>query len=566
MELVEFSTYRNVLGSLMKNPLLFTQYTDIKTEDFGHKVSKIIFSTINNMFQNGVSSMSPVEVDMEIERYEAMATVYKSENGLSYLNDCYEYSNVENFDYYYKRLKKLSLVRTLKKNHYDVSYYFKEECDTINEENELIERFDGATIEDILQHIEVNYNKIRSDFLTDGNNNANAFDGIKALVDKFKVSPEIGYDMEGLYFSYACRGARLGKMYLRSAQSGTGKRVADYTPIPTPSGWKSVGDIKVGDYIFGKNGKQTKVLNLYKNKEKIWKITFLDGRTIDCCGEHLCEYYYDNDNKRVENTKTIYERAKYLGGFKNENNDWRFKLPMNGAVEYPAIPLDISPYTFGYAVGNDPLQKEIIPERKESHRSNVSIEHMEINYSKDKKKDQINNINEYNNPSMKSNITVIKKSNSKSNLFSKFQKISKEIEKYMNEYNGINNHDRQINKRHNIKCLNRHASYRNIKNENKMLNRNKSMTNLNDRKTSNNHNSINNIVVCPNNQNISQSININQNHEESNETVTIHTSCMKKFNDLQKQKELLKSSLNNCNNVIKERKKLIKLLEDELVM
>lgn len=223
MELVEFSTYRNVLGSLMKNPLLFTQYTDIKTEDFGHKVSKIIFSIINNMFQNGVSSMSPVEVDMEIERYEAMATVYKSENGLSYLNDCYEYSNVENFDYYYKRLKKLSLVRTLKKNHYDVSYYFKEECDTINEENELIERFDGATIEDILQHIEVNYNKIRSDFLTDGKNNANAFDGIKALVDKFKISPEIGYDMEGLYFSYACRGARLGKMYLRSAQSGTGK-------------------------------------------------------------------------------------------------------------------------------------------------------------------------------------------------------------------------------------------------------------------------------------------------------------------------------------------------------
>lgn len=362
MELVEFSTYRNVLGSLMKNPLLFTQYTDIKTEDFGHKVSKIIFSIINNMFQNGVSSMSPVEVDMEIERYEAMATVYKSENGLSYLNDCYEYSNVENFDYYYKRLKKLSLVRTLKKNHYDVSYYFKEECDTINEENELIERFDGATIEDILQHIEVNYNKIRSDFLTDGNNNANAFDGIKALVDKFKVSPEIGYDMEGLYFSYACRGARLGKMYLRSAQSGTGKRIADYTPIPTPCGWKSVRDIKVGDYIFGKNGKKTKVLNLYKNKEKIWKITFLDGRTIDCCGEHLWEYYYDNDNKRVENTKTIYERAKYLGGFRNENNDWRFKIPMNGAVEYPAIPFSISPYTFGYAVGNDPLQKEIISE------------------------------------------------------------------------------------------------------------------------------------------------------------------------------------------------------------
>lgn len=211
-------------------------------------------------------------------------------------------------------------------------------------------------------------------------------------------------------------------------------------------------------------------------------------------------------------------------------------------------------------------KNEIIPERKESHRSNCSIDHMEINYSKDKKSEQTNSINDYtNNASIKSNITLIKKSHNKSNLFSKFQKISKEIEKYMNEYNAIiNNNDRQINKLHNIKCLNRHRSYRSIKNEKKMLNRNKSMTNLNERKITQSY--IHNIDACPNHPNVSQSISISQNQEDNNEVVAIHTSCMKKFNDLQKQKELLKTSLNNCNNVIKERKKLIKLLEDELVM
>lgn len=224
MELTEFATYRNVLGGLMKSPLLFTQYTDIKTEDFGgHKVSKIIFATINNMFQNGISTMTPIEVDMEIERYEAAATIYRAEKGLDYLNDCYEYSTLDNFDYYYKRLKKLSLIRTLKKNHYDVSYFFKEDCDTLQEENELIERFDKATMEDILQHIERNYNEIRSAYLTDAKVNAVAADGVRALIDNFKVHPEIGFDMEGSLFSYACRGARLGKFYLRSAQSGTGK-------------------------------------------------------------------------------------------------------------------------------------------------------------------------------------------------------------------------------------------------------------------------------------------------------------------------------------------------------
>ena len=341
MELTEFATYRNVLGGLMKSPLLFTQYTDIKTEDFGgHKVSKIIFATINNMFQNGISTMTPIEVDMEIERYEAAATIYRAEKGLDYLNDCYEYSTLDNFDYYYKRLKKLSLIRTLKKNHYDVSYFFKEDCDTLQEENELIERFDKATMEDIFQHIERNYNEIRSAYLTDAKVNAVAADGVRALIDNFKVHPEIGFDMEGSLFSYACRGARLGKFYLRSAQSGTGKAIVNTTPIPTPNGWKTVGDIKVGDYIFGKNGKPTKVLNLYKHTKKIWRITFADGRTIDCCGEHLWEYY-DNGIRRVENTQTIYGRTQGL--FKNDNDEWRFKVPMNEAVEYPEQEFDISP-------------------------------------------------------------------------------------------------------------------------------------------------------------------------------------------------------------------------------
>ena len=341
MELTEFATYRNVLGGLMKSPLLFTQYTDIKTEDFGgHKVSKIIFATINNMFQNGISTMTPIEVDMEIERYEAAATIYRAEKGLDYLNDCYEYSALDNFDYYYKRLKKLSLIRTLKKNHYDVSYFFKEDCDTLQEENELIERFDKATMEDIFQHIERNYNEIRSAYLTDAKVNAVAADGVRALIDNFKVHPEIGFDMEGSLFSYACRGARLGKFYLRSAQSGTGKAIVNTTPIPTPNGWKTVGDIKVGDYIFGKNGKPTKVLNLYKHTKKIWRITFADGRTIDCCGEHLWEYY-DNGVRRVEDTQTIYTRAN--NWLQNFTGKWRFNVPMNEAVESPEQEFDISP-------------------------------------------------------------------------------------------------------------------------------------------------------------------------------------------------------------------------------
>ena len=176
-------------------------------------------------------------------------------------------------------------------------------------------------------------------------------------------NPEVGPSLSGDLFNIACRGARRGKYYLRSAASGTGKRIADYTPIPTPTGWRTVGDIQVGDYIFGKNGKPTKVLNLYKNVEKIWRMTFSDGREIDCCGEHLWEYYAEGHRgltKRVENTETIYNRAKSLKkGFKDsEGKGWRFRIPMNEAVEYPEQAFKISPYAMGLALGDGSFRDE----------------------------------------------------------------------------------------------------------------------------------------------------------------------------------------------------------------
>lgn len=357
MVLSDINTYRQVIGCLMKKPLLFTEYQDLRIQDFDLKVPRIVFSVIKNMFESGAMELSPVEVDLEIDNHEAISVIYKSNHGLDFLKESYEYSRVENFEYYYKRLKKLSLLRELKKNNYDISSYYKENFESLKEEEKANELFESSSVDDILMSVEGKYNKIKNDFINGGKHSGNAANGLRELVDELMLKPEIGPALCGDYFSTACRGARLGKYYLRSASSGSGKRIADYTPIPTPEGWKTVGDIKVGDYIFGKNGQPTKVLKLYKNTEKIWKISFSDGRTIDCCGEHLWEYYYKSHRgyeKRVENTQTIYARAKRLkNGFKTaDNGGWRFKIPMNEAVEYPEQSFKISPYAMGLALGD----------------------------------------------------------------------------------------------------------------------------------------------------------------------------------------------------------------------
>lgn len=357
MVLSDLNTYRQIIGCLMKKPLLLTEFQDIQAMDFDIKIPRYIFIIIYNMFKSGAMQLTPLEVDIEMENHEAAAVIYKSERGLDFLKESYDVSRLENFEYYYKRLKKLSLLRALKKNNYDISAYHREEFDSLREEEEANQRFEDSSIDEILMTIESKYNQIKADFINGGKHSGNAAAGLNELVLDLMKNPEIGPSLCGRFFSTACRGARLGKYYLRSAASGTGKRVADYTPIPTPNGWKTVGDIKIGDYIFGKNGKPTKILNLYKNIEKIWRITFSDGRVIDCCGEHLWEYYADGHRgftKRVENTKTIYNRAKNLkNGFKDsEGRNWRFKVPMNEAVEYPEQIFKISPYAMGLALGD----------------------------------------------------------------------------------------------------------------------------------------------------------------------------------------------------------------------
>ena len=263
------------------------------------------------------------------------------------------------FDYYYNRLKKFSLLRAYDTYGIDVSNIYDPDNILDVKKKQLQEDIlDNSSLEQIADKVDKMIDDIRLKYVDNSYGEASqAGEGIFELIDEFKQHPEAGVPLYGSLINTVTRGARLKKFYLRSAATGVGKRIADYTPIPTPDGWKTVGDIQVGDYIFGKNGKLTKVLKLYKNPEKIWKITFSDGRSIDCCGEHLWQYSYKTHQgwaSRVENTQTIYQRAQQLKNtFKDsDNRGWRFRIPLNEPVNYPERTYKISPYVMGLAIGD----------------------------------------------------------------------------------------------------------------------------------------------------------------------------------------------------------------------
>ena len=64
------------------------------------------------------------------------------------------------------------------------------------------------------------------------------------------------------------------------SSAAAGKALPNSTKIPTTDGWKEVGDIRPGDYLYDRCGKPTKVLNIFpQGKLEVFLITFGDGRT-----------------------------------------------------------------------------------------------------------------------------------------------------------------------------------------------------------------------------------------------------------------------------------------------
>ena len=112
------------------------------------------------------------------------------------------------------------------------------------------------------------------------------------------------------------------------AAAASGKAQPDFTIIPTPKGEKQLKDLSVGDYIFDKYGKKTKVLNIFPQGEKeVWEVTFNDNRTTLCCEEHLWTYKTKNNNEyTTKSLKDLYENEY--------KNNIKIIIPSNYYVEY----------------------------------------------------------------------------------------------------------------------------------------------------------------------------------------------------------------------------------------
>lgn len=166
------------------------------------------------------------------------------------------------------------------------------------------------------------------------------------MSEKKKSNPLLDLEIEDMV------GGLAGQKVLIYGANDTGKALINSMPIPTPSGYQKVKDIKVGDYLWDKNGNPTKVLKVFpQGKKEVWEVTFRDGRKIKCCKEHLWSVYNSHGKLVVLNTKDISEVI-------NSNN--RYSIPLCNPVKYEEKKYSIPPYVLGCLLGNGCLTGKVL--------------------------------------------------------------------------------------------------------------------------------------------------------------------------------------------------------------
>jgi hypothetical protein len=78
------------------------------------------------------------------------------------------------------------------------------------------------------------------------------------------------------------------RVWLLLSGRGAGKALAADTPIPTPSGWRPMGELKVGDEVFDEQGRPCRVTFAtdIMHGHECFDVVFSDGSVVTADAEH----------------------------------------------------------------------------------------------------------------------------------------------------------------------------------------------------------------------------------------------------------------------------------------
>ena len=163
-------------------------------------------------------------------------------------------------------------------------------------------------------------------------------------------------------------GLHPGQMVVIAARPAVGKALALGTPLPTPTGWTTMGDVQVGDQLIGADGKPTRVVAATgtMHGRPCYEVEFSDGEVVVADENHQWLTWtrrarrYDGQVRgcrkefsasvlpEVVTTADIRRTLRCPGAEQRLNH----AVPMTAPLELPESDLPVPPYALGVWLGD----------------------------------------------------------------------------------------------------------------------------------------------------------------------------------------------------------------------
>jgi len=153
--------------------------------------------------------------------------------------------------------------------------------------------------------------------------------------------------------------------YLLDGIAGIGKEQPISEPVLLEKGWTPIGEVKIGDKIYGEDGNLYTVTGIFPQGIKdVYEIIFSDDTKTRCGLEHLWHIHTRKQRINMKNKNDYRFQIKSLKDimidYKNIDY-YKYSIPINSEIKFTEkenLPLD--PYIFGLLLGDGGFTKSVI--------------------------------------------------------------------------------------------------------------------------------------------------------------------------------------------------------------
>ncbi|WP_312923552.1 replicative DNA helicase [Thermocatellispora tengchongensis] len=341
---------QSVLGGMLLSKDAIADVVEVlRSDDFYRPAHQIIYDIITDLYGRGEPADAVTVMD-ELQKRGQVARV----GGGAYVHTLTAVvPTAANAGYYAKIVREQAVLRRLiEAGTRIVSYGYGGQNEEVDD---LVDRAQAEIYK-------VTERRTSEDYLPLSEIMPGALDEIEAIGSRAgqMVGVPTGFqDLDAL-----TNGLHPGQMIVVAARPAIGKALALDTPLPTPDGWTTMGEVQVGDHLIGADGKPTRVVAAtgVMVGRPCYEVEFSDGTVIAADAEHqwLTEtgdfrgpaqrVALGRDQATFASVKTTAEIAATLR-CRTEDRRLDHGVPVAAPLAVEERELPLPPYTLGVWLG-----------------------------------------------------------------------------------------------------------------------------------------------------------------------------------------------------------------------